>query len=315
MNKSLDRYEFEILAYVEANGIKEYAWRELVNNLNISGDTILSNLKKLEEKNLLQKSGNNTSITEEGLKALEPYKVQRAVIFAAGFGSRMVPVTLDTPKPLVKVNGVRIIDRLIDALVAKDITDITIVRGYLKDKFDVLLEKYPFINLIDNDLYEHENNISSALAAGDKVDQCYICAGDLLVSNPEIIKKYQYSSNYLGSYSLETDDWCFDFKNGFADNYRKGGTHCFNQYEIAYWDKEDSAKLRENWKKAYKTEGGYDLFWEFIPLVLCKDQFQVEIRECNKSDIIEIDNFSELVQIDPSYENYEAEHRAEHKAN
>ena len=299
---ALTRYQFEIAAYVEAHGKKVYPWRELVDELGISGTAVMKAKEELIEAGIICKNGEDElGITEAGLEALEPYRVERAVIFAAGFGSRMVPVTLTTPKPMVKVNGVRIIDRLIDALVAKDIRDITIVRGYLKGCFDELLIKYPFLNFVDNDLYETENNISSALAAGDKVDNCYICAGDLLITNPEIIRKYNYRSNYLASYALETDDWCFDFEKGFAKNYRKGGTNCFNQYEIAYWNREDSERLRKDWIRARKTEGGHDLFWEFIPLVLYADDYQVEIRRCSKSDIMEIDNYYELQEIDSSY--------------
>ncbi len=303
----LNRYQFEILSYVEEFGKKKYPWREIMDTLNISGSAVMKERSFLANDGYIKKDGEVLEITEKGLEALEPYRVERAVIFAAGFGSRMIPVTLDTPKPLVKVNGVRIIDRLIDALTSKGITDITVVRGYLKEKFDELLKKYPFLNLVDNDNYETENNISSALLAGDKVDNCYICAGDLLLSNPSVIKKYCYRSNYLASYALETDDWCFDFNKGFAENYRKGGTYCFNQYEIAYWNKEDSLKLRKDWAAEYKKEGGKDLFWEFIPLVQCKDNYRVEIRECSKTDIMEIDNFYELVEIDPSYKNYHSD--------
>lgn len=302
---SLNRYEFDLLAYVEENGKKEYPWRNLTDELNISGNKVMEIRQSLYAKGLITKDGDVLSITKKGIEALEPYRVQRAVIFAAGFGSRMVPVTLDTPKPLVKVNGVRIIDRLIDALVAKDIKDITIVRGYLKNCFDELLDKYSFLSFRDNDKYETENNISSALSALDKIDRCYICAGDLLVTNPKIIKKYHYCTNYLASYAEETDDWCFEFEHGYTGKYQKGGVYCYNQYEIAYWDREDSAKLREDFKKAYETEeNGYDLFWEFIPLVLYKNKYRVEIRQCNKSDIMEIDNFYELIEIDPSYKNY-----------
>ena len=298
---------FALLSYIEEHGIKEYTVRELSDNLNISDLTAEKVYNRLSEEGFLNTSEGNTEISRTGLELLEPYKVERAVIFAAGFGSRMVPVTCDTPKPLVKVNGVRIIDRLIDALTAKGITDITVVRGYLKEKFDILLEKYPFINFRDNVKYETENNISSAIIAGEKIDNCYICAGDLLISNPDIIKKYHYSSNYLASYALETDDWCFDFNKGYAENYRKGGSFCFNQYEIAYWNKEDSAKLREDFKRAYLEAGGKNLFWEFVPLVRYKEKYKVEIRQCLKTDIMEIDNFSELVQVDPSYKDYRAQ--------
>lgn len=300
----LDRYQFEVLSYIEEKRNWQYNWRELVDKLRISGAAVNEALTVIKENGLVNNEDGMLSVTDDGFAALEPYKVKRAVIFAAGFGSRMVPVTLTTPKPLVEVNGVRIIDRLIDALVAKDITDITIIRGYLKEKFDILLEKYPFLNFIDNDKYEVENNISSALAAGDKVDGCYICAGDLLLSNPDIIKKYHYSTNYLGSYSLETDDWCFDNVKGMARNYRKGGKYCYNQYEIAYWTHEDCEKLKADWKQAYLREDGKDLFWEVVPLTLFSEHYNVEIRPCDKTDIIEIDNFCELVEIDPSYRNY-----------
>jgi len=196
---------------------------------------------------------------------------------------------------------------MLDAFLAKGITDITIVRGYLKEKFDVLLDKYPMLHLVDNDKYEKENNISSALLVLDKIDSCYICAGDLMLSNPDVIKRYHYCSNYLASYALETDDWCFDFDKGFARNYRKGGQYCFNQYEVTYWNSEDCKKLCRHWQEAYKTEGGYDLFWEFIPLVLYRNEYNVEINICDKSDIIEIDNFYELVELDSSYQDYSKE--------
>jgi len=301
----ITRYEFDLLSYIEEHGDGVYPWRFLMDELSISGSKVLELRKDLADRELLTVDGDHLSVTDSGLKALEPYRVQRAVIFAAGFGSRMAPVTLTTPKPLVKVNGVRIIDRLIDALVAKNITDITIIRGYLKEKFDELLAKYPFIQFRDNDKFDQENNISSALIAGEKIDCCYICAGDLLVTNPSIIKKYHYCTNYLASYAEETDDWCFEFEHGYTGKYQKGGVYCYNQYEIAYWDAEDSAKLREDFRRAYETEEmGYDLFWEFIPLVLYKDRYKVEIRQCNKSDIMEIDNFYELCEIDPNYKAY-----------
>lgn len=46
-------------------------------------------------------------LTAAGLSALEPYRVRRAVFIAAGFGSRLVPITLNTPKPLVRVRGTK----------------------------------------------------------------------------------------------------------------------------------------------------------------------------------------------------------------
>ena len=150
----MNRYQFEVLTYIEKNGKKKYPMRTLSDTLKISGTAISKALDELENEALIKRCEDQMEITERGLEALEPYRVKRAVIMAAGFGSRMVPVTLDRPKPMVAVNGVRIIDTLLDALVSVGIKDITLVRGYKKEKFDEILDKYPFINLVDNDIYD-----------------------------------------------------------------------------------------------------------------------------------------------------------------
>ena len=238
------------------------------------------------------------------------YEAKRAVILAAGFGSRMVPVTLDRPMPRVRVNGVRVIDTILDALLEAGIEDITIVRGYKKECFDELLEKYPSLRFIDNDLYEKTNSISSAWAAINQIkDGCYICEADLLIVNPEVIRKYHVSSDYLGSYARETDDWSLEEVDGRAVNYRKGNTNCFNCYGISFWTPEDCDKLRRDIESVWHEEGGRDVFYEFVPLVLRKDNYHVKIHECQKGDVIEIDSFQELVALDHSYKGYRADNQ------
>ena len=129
-------------------------------------------------------------VTQSGLVALEPYRVKRAIFIAAGFGSRLVPITFNTPKPLVRVHGVRIIDRLIDACLEAGIDEIIIVRGYLGELFDQLLYKYPMIKFLENPIYNEANNISSSLVARYLLAGAYVFEADLLISNPKIIKKY-----------------------------------------------------------------------------------------------------------------------------
>ena len=301
----MNRYQFEVLAFLEKNRKNVYAIRTLSDKLKISGTEVSKTLDELTNIGAILRNENLLEITDKGLDMLEPYRVKRAVIMAAGFGSRMVPVTLDRPKPMVKVNGVRIIDTLLDALVSVGIKDITLVRGYKKEKFDEITDKYPFIKFVDNDVYDKTNNISSAMAALEHIDECYLCEADLYISNPDIISKYQYSSNILGSFSIETDDWSYKLDNGYITDYKKGNTFCFNYYGISYWNKDDSKKLRNDFKQVYEEEqDGKDYFWEFIPLVLRKERYNVEVRPCEKSDIMEIDNFYELVQLDLSYKDY-----------
>ena len=298
----MTRYEFEVLSHLERNGAGQYPLRTLSDALTISGGEISRCLEQLAAKHWITRDGDTLAVTDAGLAALEPYRVKRAIILAAGFGSRMMPATADRPKPLVTVNGVPILETLLDALVAVGIRDITVVRGYRKECFDALLEKYPFLTLVDNDIYSKTNNISSVMAGLNKLDGCYLCEADLYITNPQIITKYQYASNILGAYCLETDDWSFQMDAaGHIINYQKGNTFCYNYYGISYWTKADSARLREDFRQVYGEAGGKDYFWEFIPLVLRKERYAVEIRQCRKSDIMEIDNYYELAQLDSTY--------------
>ncbi len=299
---SLSRDEFEVLSGLERREEGEHPLRELSDRLGISGSPLENCIDTLSRKGFLLSAGGELSLTPAGLKALEPYRVKRAVILAAGFGSRMMPATRDRPKPMVRVRGKRIIETLLDALIAAGITDITVVGGYRFEKLQELLERYPSLQLIRNEEYDRTNNISSAVLAADRLSGgCYLCEADLLVSNPQIITKYQYASNILGSYCSETDDWCYRMEDGFLTDYRKGGSNCFLYYGISFWTAEDCGKLRQDFVRAYGEPEGKDLFWEFVPFVLRKDRYRVEIRQCSKTDVTEIDSYAELARLDPAY--------------
>ena len=221
---------------------------------------------------------------------------------AAGFGSRMAPLTLTTPKPLVSVNGVRFIDTLIGELVRNDIKEIYIVRGYLKEKFDILLDKYPFIKFLDNDLYDKENNISSIMKAVDIIGNTYICEADLLITGEDVIRKYQYGCNYIGSRVSNTDDWCYDVdSNNRIYNYRKGGTNCVQAYGISFWDNESSKVLRRCLKEMYSIEENKKEFWEMCVFDKYKELFDIKFRPVDPASIVEIDTLQELIETDSSY--------------
>ena len=301
----LSRYEFELLTYLEKHGKDVYSQRKLADDLTITLANSAKLVKDLVAHDYINELADGSiEISEKGLRALEPYRVRKAIILAAGFGQRLAPVTLDTPKPLVKVNGVRILDTLLDALYANGITNITIVRGYKKEQFDELLEKYPTLHFIDNPEFNLANNISSAIHAIDLIDRCYICESDLYITNPDIINKYEYRSNYLGAKVSETDDWCFKKRNGCIDGYQLGGTDCYQAFGISYWNGEDAEKLKADLQKVYSMRGGKENLWEMIPLKIMRKNYHIEIRKCHKSDIIEIDNFIELIAADPSYAKY-----------
>ena len=292
----LTEKEFDVLTALEA-AKRPLSQRALASSAKISLGMINKTVATLTEKGLIA----DGTVTEAGLAALEPYRVKRAVFLAAGFGSRLVPITLNTPKPLVRVKGKRIIDSLLDAIVSVGIEEIYIVRGYLADQFNQLLPKYPNIVFIDNPLYMEANNISSALVARHFLENAYICEADLLLYNPALITKYQYRSNYLGIPMERTDDWCLQTKRGIVTKIGIGGTNCHQIVGISYWNAEDGARLGRQLEEDFNAPGGKERFWDQVPLENHISDYKVGVRECRFEDICEIDTFAELQKLDETY--------------
>ena len=245
-------------------------------------------------------------ITAKGLAALEPYKTKRVVFMAAGFGSRLRPVTLKTAKPLVKVNGVRIIDTLIDGAMRAGIEEIIVVCGYLGEQFVELKEKYPQIKLVTNPIYDSANNIASVNLVREQLQNTYISEADLLL-HKQVFDKYLFRSCYLGIPTEETDDWYFKTnEQGTICELGIGATNCYRMLGISYWDRNDGAKLCEHIDATFKMPGGKDEDWCYVPLVSFKDAYKVYVRECAMDDIEEIDTYDELCAIDSSYRDFKA---------
>ena len=294
---TLNRKQFDILDVLATSG-KQLSQRNLEKVTGYSLGTVNKAVKELKSLGLIA----NGSITNNGINALEPYRAKRAIFIAAGFGSRLVPITFNTPKPLVRVHGVRIIDRLIDACFEAGINEIVIVRGYLAEQFDQLLYKYPMIKFLENPIYNEANNISSSLVARYMLANAYVFEADLLISNPKIIKKYHYTSDFLAIKKDRTDDWCFEVKDGIITEEKVGGTDCWQMVGISYWNEADGHKLSQDIADVYASPGGKERYWEQVPLVYRKEHYKVEIRECFDEDIVEIDTFRELKAIDKTYD-------------
>lgn len=293
---TLNRKQFDILTFLERSS-EVKTQREIAEATDMSVGSVNRVISALTEQGLLS----DNKLTEKGYAALEPYKVKRAVFIAAGFGARLVPITLNTPKPLVRVKGVRMIDTLLDAVVRAGIEEIVIVRGYLGEQFDQLKYKYPQIQFLENPLYNEANNISSAMIARYLLQNAYVLEADLVLYNPDLIQKYQYTSNYLGVPVDSTDDWCFEVKNRVITKCCIGGTDCYHMFGISYWNGEDGAKLAEDIKKVYQMPGGKERYWDQVALEYCIKNYKVEVRPCTFEDIIEIDTYTDLKKLDNTY--------------
>ena len=297
MSSGLSRKQFDILVTL-VNEKEAMSQRQLEERNKYSLGSINKTMKELNELGYVA----NGSITNAGVDALEPYRAKRAVFIAAGFGSRMVPITFNTPKPLVRVHGVRIIDHLIDACLQAGINEIYIVRGYLAEQFDQLLYKYPMIRFLENPVYNEANNSSSSLVARYLLSNAYVFEADLLISNPAIIQKYHYSSDFLAIKKDRTDDWCFEVKDGIITEEKVGGTDCWQMVGISYWNEADGHRLSQDIPAVYQSPGGKERYWEQVPLVYAKEHDVVAVRECFEEDIVEIDTFRELKAIDKTYD-------------
>ena len=295
----LTRKQFDILEALATNK-ESLTQRQLEEFTGHSLGTVNRVLKELTELDFVEEG----KITNSGVDALEPYRAKRAIFIAAGFGSRLVPITFNTPKPLVRVHGVRIIDRLIDACLEAGINEIYIVRGYLSELFDQLLYKYPMVKFLENPVYNEANNISSSLVARYMLSNAYVFEADLLISNPAIIKKYHYTSDFLAINKERSDDWCFRVKDGIIMEQKVGGEgdDIWQMVGISYWNEVDGHKLSQDIADVYASPGGKERYWEQVPLNYRKEHYAVEVRECHDDDIVEIDTFKELKAIDKTYD-------------
>jgi CTP:phosphocholine cytidylyltransferase-like protein len=288
--------QFDVIEAIGMAG-EPFSQRQLAEITKHSLGSINKTIGELEATGLVL----NGVLTHSGIKTLESFRVKRAVFIAAGFGTRLLPITLNTPKPLVRVKGKRIIDTLLDAVIAAGITEIYIVRGYLGEQFDQLLYKYPMIKFIENPLFNEANNIASAMCARYLFQNAYVFDGDLYLYNASLIKKYQYQSNYLGMPIELTDDWCFITENKVIKRMQVGGENCHHMFGISYWTNDDGTRLAGNIETVYNSPGGKERFWDQVALEYFVSDYKVHVRECQKGDIIEIDTFKELNALDSNY--------------
>ena len=302
----MNKDTFEILTLLlEKEG--QCSLNNIANELNISLETVESIVSNLTKEGLLL----DNMVTASGIEALEPYRVKRAIFIAAGFGSRLVPITLNTPKPLVRVNDKRIIDTVLDAVVAAGIEEIIIVRGYLYEQFDQLLYKYPNIKFVENPMYTKANNISSIMCVRDFLKNAYVMEADLYLNNPKLIKKYQYTSNTLGIKVESSEDWCFVVKNGMilkqipnGNEYKKNlkpDEELYQEVGISYLNEEAGIKLARHTEEVFSRPKGKNRYWDQVQFLDYCGQYEWNVRDCKKEDIVEIDSYQELVAIDDRY--------------
>ena len=231
------------------------------------------------------------------------YKVERAIIMAAGKGTRMRPVTLHTPKPLVKVNGKRMIDSVIEALHKNGIFEIYIVVGYLKDQFEILPKEYENVKLIENPFYDTCNNISSLYVARDYIENAIILDGDQIIYHEKILAPEFDRSGYNAVWTDdETEEWLMTVEKGIVTSCsRTGGKGGWQLYSVSRWNEADGKRLKHHLELEFNEKYNRQIYWDDVVMFCHADEYELGIRPMNADDVIEIDNLEELIALDGSY--------------
>lgn len=234
------------------------------------------------------------------------HTVKRAIIMAAGIGKRMQPVTFETPKPLIRVNGIRIIDTVIQGLNSNNIFEIYVVVGYMKEKFYSLEKEYPGVKIIENPYYNTCNNISSLYMVRDHINDALILDGDQMIYNAAILQPEFERSGYNCVWTdTDTDEWLLTVENGIVKSCsRSGGKGGWQLYSISRWTAQDGRKLKKHLELEFELKKNQQIYWDDIALFCHPEDYHLGIQEMTRKDVTEIDSIYELAQIDNHYKKY-----------
>lgn len=292
----LTKDQFNILLlYKNSENITQ---RNISSKLNISLGSVNNNIKQLESLNFIS----NNKITDLGNCELDNFKVDNAIIMAAGMSSRFAPLSYEKPKGLLKVKGEILIERQIEQLKAAGINDITVVVGYKKQMFFYLEEKYN-VNIVVNEDYYRYNNPSTLMLVKDKLKNTYICSSDDYFAE-NVFEQYVYRAYYSAVYSEEwTDEYCITFNNkGLIQKVTIGDEKSWFMLGHVYFSKDFSEKFLPILIEEYKCEESRSLLWEQIYMKHIKE-LDMYIRKYDEDAIKEFDSLDELRAFDEEYIN------------
>lgn len=297
----LSKNQFEVLNALRRE--PRASQRDVAASSGLSLGTVNSTLKSLQEEGLAE----GGKPTPAGMEALAPYKVDNAVILAAGLSSRFAPISYEKPKGVLRVRGEVLIERQIEQLREAGITDITVVVGYKKEYFFYLRKKYG-VTLVNNDKYASRNNNGSLWRVREHLGNTYVCSSDdYFTQNPfnAYVFKAYYSAQYADG---PTKEWCMETgAGGRITKVTVGGSNSWYMLGHVYFDRAFSERFVKILEEEYDRPETVDMLWEDLYIEHIKELDMV-LRPYPAGVINEFDSLDELRAFDPHFlENVDSE--------
>ena len=294
----MTKNEFSLLYAIKKHGMQSY--RKLRDITDLSIGYISQTLNKFEENSLINSDG----ITNIGEEALLPYKVDNAIIMAAGMSTRFVPLSLEKPKGLLIVKDEVLIERQIEQLHEAGIKEVVLILGYKKEAFFYLENKYEGIKIVINPEYNIKNNTHTLYVAQKYIKNSYICSSDdYFAENP--FEEYVYNSYYAAEHVNEkTNEWyMYKDSKGNISKVEKSGYEGDIMLGHVYWDREFSSAMLKLLNDDFEVGRYANELWEQVLADNLKKLPPMEVKVYKPGVIFEFDSLEELRRFDNTYVN------------
>ena len=275
--------EIEILRNIN----KDFSQRELANRFNISLGKVNQIISNLKQEEFIDENNNITLKTKNYFKNHHP---RNAVILAAGYGMRMVPINTEEPKGLLEVKGETLIERLISQLHEVGVQNIKVVVGFMKEHYEFLIDKYN-VKLVVNSHYKDWNNIYSLFLVKDDISDTYVLPCDVWFEKNPFSTVEDESWYLFGEEQVSGSNWQVKNNEKVRFNSSKGN----KMIGLAYLNEMQGKNISKLLEKSIE-EKQYASFWEDV--LEDKKTFLLKGKLVSDNNHAEINSYEQLLELD-----------------
>ena len=289
--------ELDILNAIRKN--PKVNQREIANQSGYSLGFVNRVVKELQEEKWLSPTGELSKKAKTFIKENQP---QRAIILAAGFGMRMVPINTEIPKGLMEVKGEVLIERMIRHLHEVGITDIQVVVGFMKERYEYLIDEFQ-VKLVVNSEYQVKNNLHSLSKVKSSLDKTYIIPCDIW-SEENPFSDFEPYSWYMvtNEQSIESTVRVNRKRELVMIDETEEGNQMIG---LSYVMGEEATLIQEKLQEFSKKSSYDHEFWECT--LQDKNKWIIPSKVVNSKQLIEINTYEQLREIDGNSANLQTD--------